>query len=117
VSKLAAAIRWQGPKAIEWIDARTARYEAERIWTRKQCRLAAGLDWELLRLRGTLDVDLRQPHRSIHSYFELHRTLDDDTAWFRARRRNLDAATGNREQGSDGKTTAERDPTDGSTHR
>lgn len=81
VSRLASAIAWQGTQALEWIDARTAHYRADRIWTKRQARLAAGLDWELRRLQGSLQLDLRQRQRSVSEYFHMHQDFDQVCDW------------------------------------
>ncbi len=88
--KLSSAIQWQGPVAIEWINARAARYQTGQTWTPTQCRLTAGLDWELLRLQKSLEVDLQQPARSIHAYFQMHMELDRTCAWITAKHERAD---------------------------
>ncbi len=88
-NKLAAAIKWQGSAVLEWIDARTRCYQAGRRWSKRQCRITAGMDWELLRLTIHLGLNLHNRTSSIRAYFEMHREIDAVCAWIDRKKRQL----------------------------
>jgi len=85
LNSLAAAIKWQGPRAKVWIDARTKTYVAGGGWTRRQCRITAGMDWELLRLTKHLGLNQQERTACIRAYFEMHQELDAVCAWIDGR--------------------------------
>jgi len=85
LNTLAVAVRWQGPLVKAWIDARTEAYVVGGQWTGRQCRITAGIDWELVRLAKHLGLNLQKRTASIRAYFEMHRNIDAVCAWIESR--------------------------------